>query len=61
MTTGPTTKAVDSDGIEPKQMSMGLARKSVMLVGKMTPCDEAIVLHEELWINPYLARQLSEV
>jgi hypothetical protein len=55
------TKAVDSDGIEPKQMSMGLARKSVMLVGKTTPCDEAIVLHEELWINPYLARQLSEV
>jgi hypothetical protein len=32
-----------------------------MLAGKMTSCDEAIELHKELWINPYLVRQLSEV
>jgi hypothetical protein len=40
---------------------MGLARKSAMLSGKMTPLGEAIELHEEPWIHPYLARQLSEV
>jgi hypothetical protein len=40
--------AVDSASIEPKQMSMGLARLSVMLFKKMTPFDEAIELHEEL-------------
>jgi hypothetical protein len=34
--------AVDSTSIEPKQMSTGLARKSSMLVGKMTSCDETI-------------------
>jgi hypothetical protein len=28
-------------------MSMGLARKSAMLSGKMTPLVEAIELHEE--------------
>jgi hypothetical protein len=32
--------------MEPKQMSTGLARKSAMLSGKMTPV-EAIELHEE--------------
>jgi hypothetical protein len=53
--------AMDSGNIEPKQMSTRLARKSAMLAGKMTPCDEAIKLHKELWINPYLVRQLSEV
>jgi hypothetical protein len=32
-----------------------------MLSGKMTPFDEAIELHKEPWIPPYLAHQLSEV
>jgi hypothetical protein len=41
-------------------MSTGLARKSVMLSGKMTPLVEAIELHEEPWLKPYLARQLSD-
>jgi hypothetical protein len=38
---------MDSAGIEPKWMSTGLARKSAMLSGKMTPLVEAIELHEE--------------
>jgi hypothetical protein len=39
--------AVDAVGIEPKQMTMGLARMSAMLSGKMTPLVEAIELHKE--------------
>jgi hypothetical protein len=39
--------AMDVAGIEPKEMSTGLARKSAMLSGKMTPLVEAIELHEE--------------
>jgi hypothetical protein len=61
MTRHAAAGAVDSAGIEPKQMLMGLARKSAMLSGKMTPLGEAIELHEEPWIFPYLAHQLSEV
>jgi hypothetical protein len=38
---------VEVIGIEPKQMSTGLARKSSMLSEKMTPLVEAIELHEE--------------
>jgi hypothetical protein len=38
--------AVDVAGIEPKQMSTGLARMSAMLSEKMTPLIEAIELHE---------------
>jgi hypothetical protein len=38
---------VEVAGIEPKQMSMGLARKSAMLSWKMTPLVEAIELHKE--------------
>jgi hypothetical protein len=38
---------VEVAGIEPKQMSTGLARKSSMLSGKMTPLVEDIELHEE--------------
>jgi hypothetical protein len=38
---------VDVAGIEPKQMSTGLARMSVMLSGKMMPLVEAIELHKE--------------
>jgi hypothetical protein len=38
---------VDFAGIEPKQMSTGLARMSSMLSVKMTPLVEAIELHEE--------------
>jgi hypothetical protein len=33
--------------MEPKQMSTGMARKSAMLLGKMTSLEEAIKLHEE--------------
>jgi hypothetical protein len=33
--------------MEPKKMSTGSARKSTMLAGKMTLCDEVIELHEE--------------
>jgi hypothetical protein len=39
--------AVDVVGIETKQMSTGLARKSAMLSGKVPPLVEAIELHEE--------------
>jgi hypothetical protein len=39
--------AMDVAGIEPKQMSTGLARKSAILFGKMTPLVEAIELHKE--------------
>jgi hypothetical protein len=39
--------AVNVAGIEPKQMSTGLVRKSAMLSGKMTLLVEAIELHEE--------------
>jgi hypothetical protein len=34
-------------GIEPKQMSTGLARMSAMLSGNMMSLVEAIELHEE--------------
>jgi hypothetical protein len=40
------TGAVDIAGIELKQMSIGLARTSAMLSGKVTPLVEAIELHE---------------
>jgi hypothetical protein len=43
---------VDFAGIEPKRVSMGLARKSAMLSRKMTPLVEAIELHEEPCITP---------
>jgi hypothetical protein len=39
--------AVDVVGIEPKQMSTGLARNSAMPSEKTTPLVEAIELHEE--------------
>jgi hypothetical protein len=39
--------AIDFAVIEPKRMSTGLATKSAMLSGKMTPLAEAIELHEE--------------
>jgi hypothetical protein len=51
--------AVDFAGMEPKQMSTGLARMSAMLSGKMTLLIEAIELHKNL-DSPYLARQLSD-
>jgi hypothetical protein len=35
--TRQAARAVDFAGMEPKQMSMGLARMSAMLSGKMTP------------------------
>jgi hypothetical protein len=38
---------MDVAGIEPKQMSTGLARKSAMLSGKIMLLVEAIELHEE--------------
>jgi hypothetical protein len=38
---------VDVAGIDPKQMSTGLARMPAMLSGKTTPLVEAIELHEE--------------
>jgi hypothetical protein len=38
---------VDVAGIEPKQISTGLARMSFMLFGKMTSLVEAVELHEE--------------
>ena len=44
MTTELAAGAVNPAGIEPKQMSTGLARKSAMLVGKTTPVDDAIKL-----------------
>jgi hypothetical protein len=53
--------AVDSAGIEPKQMPTRLVRMSSMVLGKMTPLGEDIELHEEPWILPYLARQQSDV
>jgi hypothetical protein len=46
------TGAVDFAGMEPKQMSTGLARMSAMLFRKMTSLVEAIELHEEPWIPP---------
>jgi hypothetical protein len=39
--------AVHVAGIEPKQMSTGLARMFAMLSEKMTPLVKAIELHEE--------------
>jgi hypothetical protein len=42
-------------------MSTGLVRKSAMLAREITPRDDAIELHEELRICPYLACQLLEV
>jgi hypothetical protein len=47
MMTRHATGVVDATGIEPKQMSTGLARISAVLSGKMTPLVEAIELHEE--------------
>jgi hypothetical protein len=41
------TGAVDFAGIEPKKMSIGLAKKSAMLSGKVTSLVGAIELHEE--------------
>jgi hypothetical protein len=38
---------MDCFGIELKQKSTGLARKSTMLAGKMTPIGEAIELQEK--------------
>jgi hypothetical protein len=38
---------MDCFGIEPKQKSTGLARKSTMIAGKMTPIGEAIELQEK--------------
>jgi hypothetical protein len=52
--------AVDFAGMEPKQMSTGLVRMSAMLSEKNTSLVEAIELHEEPWIPPYLACQLSD-
>jgi hypothetical protein len=52
--------AVDFAGVEPKQMSTGVARMAAMLSGKMMSLVGAIELHEEPWIPPYLARQLSD-
>jgi hypothetical protein len=52
--------AVEVAGIEPKQMSRGLSRKSAMLSGKMTPLVEAIELPEEPLLCPYLACQLLD-
>jgi hypothetical protein len=46
------TLKADVAGIEPKQMSTGLARMSSMLSGKMTPLVEAIELHEEPRLPP---------
>jgi hypothetical protein len=40
-------RVVDFGGIEPKKMSTGLARMSVMLSGKMMSLVEAIEMHEE--------------
>jgi hypothetical protein len=45
--TRQATGVVDFAGIEPKQMSTGLARMSAMLSGNMTSLVEAIELHEE--------------
>jgi hypothetical protein len=45
--TRQATGAVDVAGIEPNQMSTGLARMSAMPSGKMTSLVEAIELHEE--------------
>jgi hypothetical protein len=44
--------AVEFAGMEPKQMSMGLARMSAMLSRKITSLAGAIELHEEPWILP---------
>jgi hypothetical protein len=45
--TRQATGAVDFAGMEPKQMSTGLAKMSAMLSGKMTPVVEAMELHGE--------------
>jgi hypothetical protein len=45
--TRQAASVVDVAGIEPKQMSMGLARMSTMLSGKMTPLVKAIEFLEE--------------
>jgi hypothetical protein len=44
--------AMDVAGIEPKQMSTGLVRKSALLSRKMTSLVEAIELHEEPCLSP---------
>jgi hypothetical protein len=46
------TGVVDVTSIEPRQRLMGLARMSIMLLGKMTPLVEAIELHEEPRLSP---------
>jgi hypothetical protein len=56
-----TAGVVDFADIESKRMSTGLVRKSAILSGKVTPLGETIELHEEPWISPYLARQLTKV
>jgi hypothetical protein len=45
--TRQAARVVDVVGIEPKQMSTGLARKPTILSEKMTLLVEAIELHEE--------------
>jgi hypothetical protein len=46
-----TARVVEVAMKEPKQISMGLARMSVMLAGKTTP-DRATMLHSEFPISP---------
>jgi hypothetical protein len=46
-----TANVVEVAVKEPKQISTGSARMSVMLVGKMTP-DRAAMLHNEFLISP---------
>jgi hypothetical protein len=45
--TRQATGVVDFAGIEPKQMSTGLARMSTMLYEMIAPLVDAIELHEE--------------
>jgi hypothetical protein len=44
--------AMDSAGMEPKQMSTGLATMSAVVSRTMTLLVKAIELHEETWIPP---------
>jgi hypothetical protein len=50
--TRQATGVVDVAGIEPKQMSTGLARMSAILSGKMMSLVEAIELHENFDLAP---------
>ena len=61
MSAGLAAGVARLNGMEPKQMSTGLARKSAMLAGKTMPQEDAIESHKEHPISPYRARQLSEV